>query len=370
MSESIVFFTTMRTSGADSIPQKLERLMECAGIGALELDQKMVAIKTHFGEHGNVTHLKPAYTRTVAQLVKKKNGIPFVTDCNTLYPGMRWNAISHLECAALNGFNQQSCDCPVIIGDGLRGEDEMSIPTCKGSSLDNALIGRIVMEADTIITLTHAKGCHASSFGGVLKNLGMGCASRAGKMIMHSHGKPSVREPLCIGCGRCIQGCGQDAIKVVDGKACIGEECVGCGHCVSYCPRSAIGGTVVGDNDLQLKIAEYAGAIAQSKQCFHVALAIDITPACDCFAGNDAPMVPNIGMFASSDPVALDQAIADAICSQQPVQDGPLDDLYAQVQTASDHLHAINPESDWLLCLEHAEEIGVGSRNYEVQVVR
>ncbi len=366
---SKVYFTSMRVATDDSIPKKLERLLKAAGLEELSLDQNMVAIKTHFGEYGNVTHLKPAYTRTVAGVVKELGGIPFAMDCNTLYPGMRWNAVSHLECAALNGFNQQSCGCPVIIGDGLRGEDEVSIPTPAGSILTHALIGRTAMEADTLITLTHAKGCHSSSYGGVLKNLGMGCASRAGKMIMHSRGKCGVREALCIGCGTCIEGCGQDAITIRDGKAHIEENCVGCGHCVSYCPRAAIGGKAYGGADLQIKMAEYAAAIALAQQCFHIAVAIDITPGCDCFMGNDAPMVPNIGMFASSDPVALDQAIADSICAQAPLENGPLVDLYAQTESDCDHLRAVNPESDWSLCLQHAEELGAGTRQYEIIAV-
>lgn len=368
MERSDVFFASLRVAPDDSVPAKLARLVRAAGIERLGLDQKMTAIKTHFGEFGNVTHLKPAYARTLVAEVRALGGIPFVTDCNTLYPGMRWNAVSHLECAALNGFGQLSCGCPVIIADGLRGEDEVAVPTPPGATLGHALIGRTLMDADVIITLTHGKGCKASSFGGVLKNLAMGCASRAGKMVMHSSGRPAVKDH-CVGCGVCLEGCGQGALEIREGKAHVNDRCVGCGHCVSYCPRAAIGGSGTAGADLQRKMAEYAAAVVAAKPCLHVAAAIDITPGCDCFAGCDAPMVPNVGLFASTDPVALDQAMADAICRQDALPGGPLDDLRAATPDA-DNLRAVSPDSDWALCLQHAEELGAGTRAYRLIEVR
>lgn len=365
-----VYFTSMRTAPNDSIPAKLTRLICAAGLSDLELAGKYVAIKTHFGEQGNVSHLRPEYTRAIAQELKSQGARPFATDSSTLYVGMRNNALDHLECAELNGFTSQSCGCPVIIGDGLRGTDQVSysIPAANVDTyLEEALVGRAFDDADILLTLTHAKGCTATAYGGVLKNISMGCASKAGKMVMHSKGVPTVVPSACIGCGLCLQSCGQDAIRITDNQASITSACVGCGFCISYCPEKAI---IPAWNrkweDLQYKMAEYAAAICAQKQCFHVAIAIDITPQCDCFAGNDAPMVPNIGMFAGTDPVALDQAITDKINAQTALEHGVLPEKHAASNHQTDHLHAINPDSDWTILLQHAEDLGAGTRKYEL----
>lgn len=367
MNDSIVYYTSMRVMPDDSVPAKIARLMQAAGFEALDIEDKYVAIKTHFGEDGNVSHLKPAYTRAIASEVDRLGGKPFVTDCSTLYVGMRNDMIDHLACAALNGFNRQSCGCEVIIGDGLRGDNEVAVPIPDGQYLKEALIGRTIMDADLLLTLTHAKGCTAAAYGGVLKNISMGCASRAGKMVMHSKGMPRVVPEACIGCWKCLKVCAHDAIDMLRGKAFINERCVGCGHCISYCLRKGI---VPAWNrnweDMQLKMAEYAAAVVHAKQCFHVVVAIDITPQCDCFAGNDSPMVPNVGMFASIDPVALDQAVTDRICAQPALENSVLPERHAAREEELDHLHAINPSSDWELSLSHAEALHAGTRKYRL----
>ena len=250
MEASAVYFASMRVKTSDSVPNKLARLLRAAGIADLDCGGKLIGVKTHFGEYGNVTYLKPAYLRTIAAEVRTLGGTPFATDCNTLYPGKRSNAIDHLACAADNGFSYRSCGCDVVVADGLRGADEVVLPTREGSALAEARVGRTILEADATISLTHAKGCSSSSYGGVLKNLSMGCASRAGKMIMHSKGAPGIKG-VCIGCGICIEACAQGAISVVDGKARISDACVGCGHCVAYCPRAAIGSGEPSWSDMQ-----------------------------------------------------------------------------------------------------------------------
>ena len=376
MATSKVYYTSMRTRPDDSIPAKLARLVKAAGLGGdVDVTDKLVAIKAHFGEYGNVSFLKPAYLRTLAQEVKAAGGKPFATDCSTLYVGMRNNALEHLECAALNGFNRDSVGCEIIISDGLRGDDEVEVPVPAPEGverqLDTAIIGRGILDADLVITLTHAKGCNAAAYGGALKNLSMGCASKAGKMVMHSKGMPRVIEDGCIGCKLCLQSCGQDAIDIVDGKAHINDNCVGCGHCISYCPRK----TIIPAwhrvrEDMQVKMAEYASAVVAAQDCFHVAIAIDITLQCDCFAGNDAPIVPNVGMFASCDPVALDRAVTDRICAAPMITDSALPGLHDACEQETDHLHAINPTSDWELCIKHAEELGAGTREYELVEVK
>jgi uncharacterized Fe-S center protein len=363
----------MRVAPDDSVPAKLRRLLAAAGLEGLDLSGKYVAIKTHFGEQGNVSFLKPVYTRTIAQEVRRLLGRPFVTDCSTLYVGMRDDLINHMECARLNGFNHDSCGCELVIADGLRGDDEVVVPLSDGSYVQEARIGRAILDADTLISLTHAKGCASSAFGGTIKNLSMGCGSKAGKMVMHSKGMPSVVVEKCIGCRKCLKSCAHAAIDIVERTAFINANCVGCGHCISYCPQKAINPAWNRNwEDLHMKMAEYAAAVVRNVQCLHVAIAIDITPQCDCFAGNDSPMVPNVGMFASPDPVALDQAVADAINTQPAIANGALPEKHAAASPGKgqlDHLHAINPSSDWAVSLAHAEELGIGTRDYELVTV-
>ena len=284
---SQVFFTSMRTEHGESIPSKLTRLVQRAGLEKLDLEGKYVAIKTHFGELGNVSYLRPVYARTLVEEVKRLGGKPFLTDCNTLYVGKRANALDHLVCAEMNGFNSLSCGCPIIIADGIRGSDEVDLPVPgENTVLDVAHIGRAIADADVLITLTHAKGCQASGFAATLKNLAMGCGSRAGKAFQHLRGIPAIDEERCIGCGKCIPACGQNAIERVDGHSHINENCLGCGHCIPYCPLAIIKPRERNSgHDIQIRMAEYAAAVVASKpqQCFFVSIATDITPMCDFF---------------------------------------------------------------------------------------
>ena len=365
-----VAFGTMRVEAEDSVPRKLVRVMRAGGFDELDLDGKIVAIKTHFGEYGNVSFLKPLYVRTIAEEVIARGGKPFVTDCNTLYPGMRSNAVDHLHCAELNGFNSVSCGCPVVIADGLRGGDYVDVPI-DGDYIKVAHLGRTICEADVLITLTHAKGCAFASYGGVLKNLAMGCASRAGKMDQHSGGALDIIEAACIGCGKCARNCGQNAIEIIDGKAHMTDRCVKCGHCIGLCPKTAIMGFGAASEQLELRIGEYAAAVVSAmEQSFHVALAIDITPQCDCFPGNDAPMVPNVGMFSSFDPVAIDCVATTMIGEQTMIPDSVLPERHAACEHETDHLHAINPTSDYTLSFRQAAKLGAGLLDYELVNVK
>mgnify|MGYP000968056305 FL=1 len=195
MERSKVYFTDFHTIAfGDSLPTKLKKLIKKAGISELDMDGKFVAIKMHFGELGNISYLRPNYAKAVADVVKEFGGKPFLTDCNTMYPGSRKNALEHLECAWENGFTPLSVGCPVIIGDGLKGTDDIEVPVKGGEYVKAAKIGRAVMDADIFISLTHFKGHEATGFGGTVKNIGMGCGSRAGKMEQHKSGKPAIHK--------------------------------------------------------------------------------------------------------------------------------------------------------------------------------
>ncbi|MDR2897712.1 MAG: DUF362 domain-containing protein, partial [Spirochaetaceae bacterium] len=319
MAKSPVYFTNFRATLSENLLQKLERLIKTAGFDQIDFKRKYAAIKIHFGEPGNLAFLRPNYAKVVADMVKKQGGKPFLTDCNTLYVGGRKNALDHLDAAFGNGFSPLSTGCHVIIADGLKGTDEALVPVEGGEYVKEAKIGQAVMDADVVISLNHFKAHEGAGFGGALKNIGMGCGSRAGKMEMHSSGKPHVEQALCIGCRMCQKNCAHGAITLTDEKASINHnKCVGCGRCIGVCPKDAVCPASDEVNDiLNYKIAEYTAAVLRGRPSFHISLAMDISPFCDCHSENDAPIIPDIGMFASFDPVALDQACAD-LANKQP----------------------------------------------------
>ena len=369
MEKSKVYFTNLRTKMNEGLPKKLQKLIRAAGIENIDFENKYTAIKIHFGEPGNIAYLRPNYAKAVADVVKSLGGKVFLTDCNTLYVGGRKNALDHIDSAYENGYSPFSTGCHVIIADGLKGTDEAYVPVEGGEYVKEAKIGQAVMDADIIISLNHFKGHEATGFGGALKNLGMGCGSRAGKMEMHSAGKPLVNEKKCIGCGSCVRICAHDGVRVTDKKAFIDHNrCVGCGRCIGACPVDAVHpGEDESYDILNKKIAEYAYAVVAGRPNFHINLVIDVSPYCDCHAENDLPIVPDVGMFVSFDPVALDVACADAV-NAQPVTPGSL--LDERNRCHHDHFTDVTPETNWHSCVEHAEKLGIGTCAYELVEVK
>lgn len=370
MEKSKVYFTDFRTHVGVSLTEKLQRLIKKAGITDIDMDGKFVAIKMHFGELGNLSYLRPNYAKAVADVVKECGGKPFLTDCNTLYPGSRKNALEHLDCANINGFNTITTGCQIIIGDGLRGTDDITVPVRNGEYCKEAYIGRAVMDADIFISLTHFKGHESTGFGGAIKNIGMGCGSRAGKMQQHNSGKPIVHDDLCRGCRRCAKECGSDAIAYENGKAVINQDiCKGCGRCIGACAFDAIENQNWNANEiLGRKMAEYSQAVCDGRPTFHISLVRDISPNCDCHGENDAPILPDVGIFASFDPVALDQACVDACLHATPMPNSQLSDNLADPHWHHHHDNFLdsNPNVRWKETLEHAEKIGLGTREYEL----
>lgn len=370
MEKSKVYFTDFRTHVGVSLTEKLQRLIKKAGITDIDMDGKFVAIKMHFGELGNLSYLRPNYAKAVADVVKECGGKPFLTDCNTLYPGSRKNALEHLDCANINGFNTITTGCQIIIGDGLRGTDDITVPVRNGEYCKEAYIGRAVMDADIFISLTHFKGHESTGFGGAIKNIGMGCGSRAGKMHQHNSGKPIVHDDLCRGCRRCAKECGSDAITYENGKTVINQDiCKGCGRCIGACAFDAIENQNWNANEiLGRKMAEYSQAVCDGRPTFHISLVRDISPNCDCHGENDAPILPDVGIFASFDPVALDQACVDACLHATPMPNSQLSDNLADPHWHHHHDNFLdsNPNVRWKETLEHAEKIGLGTREYEL----
>lgn len=367
MTGSKVYFSDFHIDVEDSSLNKFERLVRAAGIGKMKIADRFVAIKVHFGEYGNMGYLRPGYAKVVSNLVKENKGMPFVTDCNTLYVGYRRNALDHLDTAAANGYTEQSLGCNIIISDGLKGDDDIDVPI-NGDLVKNAKIARGIYDADAIITVSHFKCHEMAGFGGAIKNLGMGCASRRGKMEQHSSSKPSVDHDLCRGCKMCIKTCGSDAIVVKDKKATIDQDkCVGCGLCISTCHYDAVSVPYDDSNEgLYTRMTEYAAASIIDKPSFHISVIADVSPFCDCRAASEVPVVPNIGILASFDPVALDAACADLV-NAQPIVKGSRADTGEKCKDIFDH---VNPGTNWRFILEHAEKMGMGTSKYEIVEVK
>ncbi len=365
-----VYFTDFRTKMDVSLGEKLQKLCRKAGMGQIDFDGKFTAIKMHFGELGNYSYLRPNYVKAVADLVKEFGGKPFLTDCNTLYPGSRKNAVDHLYNAEVNGFNSVTTGCYVIIADGVKGTDDIVVPVPGGEYCKEAYIGHALYDADVLISLTHFKGHEMTGFGGAIKNIGMGGGSRAGKMQQHNDGKPIVNPDRCRTCKICARECGSDAISYDTGKALIDQEkCKGCGRCIGACAFDAIAARSGSATEaLCCKMAEYTAAICAGKPCFHISLIMDVSPNCDCHAENDAPILPNLGMLASFDPVALDQACADLCLAADPMPNSQLGDNLAKPGWHCHHDHFLdsNPNIRWKETLEHGEKIGLGTRHYEL----
>ncbi len=372
-----VTWTDMRTRGGASMLDKFARMLERSELNSMDLANKFVAIKMHLGEPGNTSIIRPVYVKTLVDFIRERGGKPFLTDCNTLYVGGRKNALDHIDSAYLNGFSPLTVGAHVIIADGLKGTDEVEVPLEGMTYCPAPKIGRALMDADVVVSLTHFKGHEEAGFGGALKNIGMGGGSRAGKMEQHAAGKPVVDPDSCVGCRQCAKSCAHGAItfsKLSQAgkapKAAIDHErCVGCGRCIGACNQDAVEPQWDEAREvLNHKIAEYTLAVVKDRPCFHISLVMDVSPSCDCNSHSDTPIVPNVGIFCGLDPVALDQACADAVNAAPALQNTALTDAAGADchQDEHGHFHVIHPETCWEEQLVHGERIGLGTRKYEL----
>lgn len=369
MTPSKVWFTNLRAKPSHNLIRKLEILVTKAGIDTIDFNRKLTAVKIHFGEPGNLAYLRPNYAATIIKILREKDAIPFLTDCNTLYHGRRSNAPMHIEAAYENGYNPLATDCPVIIGDGIKGtefrEIELNMEYCK-----TAKIGSAIADADVIVSLNHFKGHEMTGFGGALKNLGMGCASVGGKLFLHSGASPKIYEDNCTGCKICEKNCAHDAIHVGSDRIAHIDygKCVGCGQCVAVCQYDSA--RVVwkeSSENVCKRIAEYTYAILKDKPSFHINFIMNVSPDCDCFGFNDYPIVPDIGIAASFDPVALDQASADLVIKAPALPGSRIcEDHSHGDMTGEDKFRRTHPDTSWESGLAHAEKIGLGSTSYEL----
>jgi hypothetical protein len=306
------------------------------------------------------------FLRQLVSRIKALGAVPFLTDANTLYAGTRSDAPHHLATALHNGFAYATVEAPLVIADGLRGKSESAVAIA-GRRYREVFIGAEIAAADAIVSVAHFKGHELSGFGGTIKNLGMGCASRKGKMAQHSTLSPGIDAEQCVGCGECQLHCSQAAIALVEGKAAIDpQRCIGCGECILICPNGAV--QVQWNQSIPVfleNMVEYTLGVLQGKEgkALYFNFLTDISPACDCYAHNDAPIVRDIGVLAATDPVAIDQAAADLV-NAEPALPGSC--LTANTGPGEDKFRGIYPKVDWPHQLAYAEALGLGSRAYEL----
>lgn len=368
MSPAKVYFTPVRTAMKRSLVARAGALLERAGLRDAVSEGDLVAVKLHFGEAGNTGFVHPVFVREVVQRVKAAGGKPFLTDANTLYRGERANAVDHIACALHNGFSYATVEAPIVIADGLDGRDAVEVPV-EGTHFQSVRIGSAAMHADAMVVVTHVKGHEAAGFGGALKNVGMGLGCRSAKQRMHADFRPEVEPAKCRSCGRCVRWCpvgaialGPDRVAVVDYALCYG-----CGECVAACPYGAIATQwKTTPEALQEKIVEHAaGALAgKHGKVVYLSFVTNVSPDCDCWHFSDASVVPDIGVLASDDIVAIDQAAYDLVTAApglpgtRGAELGEGDDKFARI-TGVDGTHA----------MRYAETLGLGTREYELVTV-
>jgi len=353
---------------SESLSRKIVKLFDKANFKDIIEKDKLTAIKIHFGEKGNNAFINPIYVRQIVDKIKDLGGKPFLTDSNTLYKGSRSNAVDHLTTAIENGFAYSVVNAPIIISDGIYSKDSIDVNINK-KHFKTVKISSNIYHADSILVLSHFKGHETAGFGGAIKNLAMGCAPSAGKQQQHSTSKPVVGKN-CKGCEICIKSCPTDAITMIDGSAYINpEKCIGCGECVSMCTFNVIRpqwGTAM--DAFVERMTEYAyGAwkIKEKKIAF-INFVMNVTPLCDCVPWSDVPIVPDIGILASLDPVAIDKASYDLVNKQIANPFSIMGDCKHGLESGVDKFKAMHPDTKGELQLSYGEELGMGTEDYEL----
>ncbi len=363
---SNVYFIDFRATYKENFISKLSKLLIEAGLNDRIKKRDLAAVKLHFGELGNTAFIRPVYIRQIVKNIKTAGASPFLTDANTLYAGTRGNAHQHLVTAIQNGFAFSVIEAPLIIADGLRGRTETPV-IINEKQFKKVFIGTEIANADALISVAHFKGHELSGYGGAIKNIGMGCASRRGKMDQHSDVAPKVKKKRCIGCGECAAHCSQKAISLAEKKATINpEKCIGCGECIIVCEKEAV--QIQWNQSVPVfleRMVEYAKGVLASKKekSLFINFINHVSPGCDCLPYNDAPIVRDIGVVASADPVAIDQACVDLVNSEPALHNTC---LTTNTGPGEDKFKGVYPNVEWEHQLEYAEKLGLGSRNYQL----
>jgi len=353
MRSRVYFIKVENSDTVEATKTKLVLLLKKSGLFSFIRKDERVAIKMHFGEEGNTGYVKPGYVRVAIEGIKEKGARPFLSDTNTLYRGKRMNCRDHLQLAFEHGFSEKACGAPVVITDDSRAGNVSDV-RINGQFIQTAKVAKLFLDADTIVGIAHFKGHMMTGFGGALKNLGMGCASRQGKLAQHSDISPFIRSEICCSCEECINVCPSQAIRVIEKKAYIDSEaCIGCATCIAVCHTNAVEVKwEAGGENIQEKMVEYAQAVLGGKKDRGAFLnfALKITKECDCLAKDDPRIAPDVGIFASDDPVSIDKASFDMVIKA----------------CGKDIFKEAHPHRDGLKQLHYAQKLGLGNLDYEL----
>jgi uncharacterized Fe-S center protein len=366
---SKVFFADARANKwEEGLVQKTATLFDRAGFPKLISKDDLVAIKTHFGDTNNSRYLRPVYIRQIVEKVKECGGNPIVVETTGHGWWSRSTSWKYLNVAARNGFTPQTLDAPIVILDGPLGMDYEEVEI-KGNILNKVLVGRGLHTVNVLISAAHFKGHGMSGFGGALKNVGIGCVSKIGKGMVHGPGGWRIDPEKCDACEKCLALCPTYAIKIVKGKAIIDQEkCVMCGHCTVICPQKAVKAEWTPSREGTLRMVDSASGviklIGKEKTAFFN-FVIDVTPDCDCWPWSDQIIVPDQGILASTDPVAIDKAALDLVTNAPGIKGSKAEEKEA-LEPGSDKFALIHGHKHHHLQLEAAEQLGLGSTKYEL----
>lgn len=364
--ESTVYFANAHArSDKESKVNKIRKLFDAAGFSETIRKGDLTAIKLHFGELGNDSYVSPVLVRQIVDKVKTLGAKPFLTDTNTLYGGSRANSVDHIATAIQHGFDYAVVDAPLIIADGLNSDYYSNIEIDKKHFKSVKIAGEIAA-ADSMIVVSHFKAHLPAGFGGAVKNLGMGCCPAIGKSEQHS-AKPIINQELCIGCKICMENCPVSALTVNEKISGVDyDACQGCGKCLRVCPTHAIDfNWFVELPPFMERLTEYALGAAKGKigRIGYFNFLLNITPDCDCVPWSDHPFVPDIGILASSDPVAIDHAGYDLVNDQMGLK-GSL--LKSNFEPGKDKFKGVWENTDGLIQIDYGAQIGLGNKDYRL----
>ncbi|MFQ6048564.1 MAG: DUF362 domain-containing protein [Phycisphaerae bacterium] len=355
MPASVYFVPASFDEPLDALTRKARALFAAADMARVVRPKDLIAVKLHFGEPGNTTHLQPKHVRGFVDCISQLGGRAFLTDTATLYAGRRSNAVDHVITAIEHGFTIDQAGAPVIMADGLFGNAELSVPA-PGTDQETVALAAELVRAQGVIVITHVTGHGGAGLGGTIKNVGMGCASRKGKMLQHSNIKPSIDPQTCQFCRVCMLWCPANAISQhpsLDAAVIDSQLCIGCGECLAVCRVGAVRfNWGVGSADMQRKMATHTLALHRQKQgrIAYVSYLVNITQECDCFGRKLDVAVPDIGILASLDPVAIDQASLDLF----------------EKHVGQSFRRRFHRQIDPTIALSYGQQIGLGCRRYQL----